>query len=210
MGKIVPVAVCFGLMLVFYLMYEGDKFSKRYSRPFAIACKGAATLCACLLAAVGAARTGLGSDWALAAGLLLCTVADVVLDLRFVAGMGVFSLGHAAYCAAYILKNPPGTLNFLLMVALMVSVVLGALKFSRRLGHRAAPFTLYALVLCVMLSLAATQKPVLAFGALFFVISDATLARNLLLGATRRQDYASLGCYYLGQFLIAASVWAFA
>lgn len=203
----IPVAVCLILMTVFYLLYEGNKFSRHYTRRTAVTFKGSATLCAFLLAALGAARTGVSSDWCLTGGLLLCAAADVVLDLRFVAGMGVFSLGHAAYCAAYILKSPPVTLNFLLMAGLMTFVTLGALKFKKRLGARAVPFTLYALVLCVMLSLAATQKPVLAVGALFFVISDATLAKNLLLGATRRQDYLSLGCYYLGQFLIAASIY---
>ncbi len=202
----IPVIVCLALMTIFYLLHEGNKFSRHYTRRTAMAFKGSATLCAFLLAVLGAAGTGAAADWVLAAGLFLCAAADIVLDIRFVAGMGVFSLGHAAYCAAYILKNPPVTLNFLLMAVLMILTALGALRFKKRLGARAVPFTLYALVLCVMLSLAATQKPVLAFGALFFVISDATLARNLLLGATRRQDYASLGCYYLGQFLIAASV----
>jgi len=197
--------ICFAVMVVFYLLYEGSKFSDKFSKHVSTVFKCTTTSCAVLLALYGAALHG-GSNWLLAAGLLICAVADGVLVYYFIPGMGIFGLGHIAYCAAYLLKSPPGTLNFLLMAFLMTVVAFGALKFKNRMGRRTVPFTLYAFILCVMLSLGATQTPLLALGALFFIISDATLAKNILLGATRRQDYFSLGCYYLGQFLIAASI----
>ncbi len=197
--------ICFAVMVIFYLLYEGSKFSDKFSKRVSTVFKCTTTSCAVLLAVYGAALHG-GANWLLAAGLLICAVADGVLVYYFIPGMGIFGLGHIAYCAAYILKSPPGTLNFLLMAFLMAGVTFGALKFKKRMGKRVVPFTMYALILCVMLALGATQTPLLALGALFFIISDATLARNILLGATRRQDYFSLGCYYLGQFLIAASI----
>ena len=202
----IPALISFGLVLVFYLLYEGNKYSKRFSRPVAVFFKGMATFCACLLAFYGAARSGRTADFLLAIGLFVCAVADVVLDIRFVAGMGVFALGHALFCAAYIILCPPTTLNFILLAFFAVLITLGALKFKKRLGQRAVSFVLYAYVLFAMLSLGVTQRPVLAIGAVFFVISDTTLAKNILLGASRRQDYFSLGCYYLGQYLIALSV----
>lgn len=206
MQPAVPAIVSFALVLLFYLLYEGNKFSKRFSRPLAVFFKGMATFCASLLAFYGAARSGQTADYLLAFGLLICAAADVVLDIRFVAGMGVFAVGHALFCSAYIILNPPTTINFILIIFFAVLITMGALKFKKRLGQRAVSFVLYAYVLFAMLSLGVTQRPVLALGAVFFVVSDMTLAKNILLGASRRQDYFSLGCYYLGQYLIGLSV----
>lgn len=206
MQKPILAGLCFVVMAMFYLLYEGNKHSSYFTKRTASAFKGGATCCAAVVALNGAITGGSTEGYLLALGLLICAVADVVLNYRFIAGMGVFALGHMCYCTAYIIAVPPATLNLALMLMLVSVVFFGALKFKTRLGARAVPFVLYALVLCAMLSLSVTQKPMLAIGAIFFIISDITLARNLLWGATRRQSYISLGCYYLGQYLIAASV----
>jgi uncharacterized membrane protein YhhN len=60
-----------------------------------------------------------------------------------------------------------------------------------------------------MLALALPQKPVLLLGAALFVLSDGLLlARIVKKLPSRAYDYVCLGCYFLAQFLIAASTLA--
>ena len=203
-------ALMFVVLMPAYLMLRDGPHNA-----LALACKGGCTLAAAALGAAGAFLGGAGAPggWWLAAGLVLCAAADVVLSIRFVGGMGIFLLGHLCYIAAF-LRAAPLTLWSIPLFFLMASAVF--LLFRRQIPamkDRLVPFCVYAAVLLAMLALALPLPFSLgwpgglaAAGAALFVLSDLLLARNLLAGATRFSDVFSLACYYTGQLLLASSV----
>ena len=69
------------------------------------------------------------------------------------------------------------------------------------------PAYAYATVLCVMVALAAAQRPMFLAGAALFAFSDATLAYlGMMEHRSRRLDNISLGAYFTGQFLLALAL----
>ena len=57
-----------------------------------------------------------------------------------------------------------------------------------------------------MTAVSAAQAPLFFAGGLLFAISDALLAYQLFDRRNMKIDYVSLGCYYLGQFLLGLGV----
>lgn len=79
------------------------------------------------LCLVGCLRGGEEADWWLLAGLLFCTLGDVVLCLHFVGGMAAFLMGHLAYIAAFLRLaplNPWSIPAFLLLAGGLVCLFL--------------------------------------------------------------------------------------
>ncbi len=206
-SNIMLYAITFALMTAFYLLYMRDKEERFHGVP-PLVFKGLATACAAALAFVGAARSGLAADYMIAAGLTVCVAADVILGLRFTWGMAAFALGHACYCAAYVLTAPPalpGMIVFLTLAGFCVAIYPSLKHHAKQ--RRAVQYLAYALVLCVMLALAIPQRPLLLLGAFLFVLSDGMLAyRMARRNKNRAYDYACLACYYLAQYLIALSL----
>lgn len=208
MPRIVPAALCFGIMTALYLCYQAEKFRKNGNKKRELALKGGATLTAALLAVYGWFLRPEASGLLLSAGLCLCAAADVILDLRFLAGTGAFALGHLCYCASFLLSHPPGLPS--LAVFLLLCGGIGALypRLKRFAAPDSAlPYLGYALLISAMLALAlAQEKPLLLAGAALFVASDGMLLYRIIRkNCSRRYDYLCLGAYFLAQFLIAAS-----
>ena len=206
MSDAAVLAVCFCVMCLGFVLFKRNKYSATFSRNTGRFFKALATFSAFVVALHGLCKSYSVSDLFLCIGLMVCTAADVILDIRFVPGMGVFALGHLMYSTAYVLKCPPGTVNFIVMCVFMATMLSLIFRYGNKLGRRKPAFALYAMVLSIMLSLAITQKPLLLTGAALFVSSDLMLARNMIFGMNRKMDYLTLAIYYLGQFLIATSV----
>ena len=200
-------ALCFAVMTGLYLRYMAEKHRKNRNKRRELAFKGGATLTAALLAGYGFAEEPTISHGLLLLGLCVCTAADVVLDLRFLAGTAAFGLGHLCYCAAYILAKEPGwgSLAVFCVLGGMIGVLYPRLKGAAA-PDSALPYLIYALLISAMLALALPQRPLLLAGALLFVVSDAMLlARIVRKISSKGYDYLCLGIYFLAQFLIAAS-----
>lgn len=200
-------ALCFMVMTGLYLRYMAEKYRKDRNKKRELAFKGGATLTAALLAAYGFGTYPTASHGLLLLGLCVCAVADVVLDLHFLAGTAAFGLGHLCYCGAYIAAKTPGWGS--LAVFLALCAVIGPL-YPRLKRHAAPdsalPYLIYALLISAMLALALSQRPLLLAGAALFVVSDALLlARIIRKIPSRGYDYLCLGIYFLAQYLIAAS-----
>lgn len=211
-AHILPLTLSLAGVLLFYLIYTGHRFqpnkSGRHEPYRALAFKGLATLCAALLSVYGACLSPTPTHLLLAAGLLICTAADVVLGIHFMLGMAVFGLGHVAYSIGYVLASPPGMPSLVVFLALCFVLAFWLLPWLKK--HRGnkpvLPFAAYGMMLAVMLSLAVAQKPVLLAGAFLFVVSDAMLAQRVI--AHVQGKWYSRIClliYYLAQYLIAAS-----
>ncbi|MBE5783453.1 MAG: lysoplasmalogenase [Clostridiales bacterium] len=203
-----PVAVlCFLGTACFYLLFQRATY-RNMNRNLALFFKGTATFFSALLALYGVILQPTSGHSLLLIGLVICTIADVVLGKNLMKGMGIFALGHVYYCGAYFFTARPTLLSlfiFLLLVLLACFFIYPQIK--RRSGNKPAlPFLGYGIMLFLMLALAVNQKPVLLIGAILFVVSDLLLAfRIFTQNQSKPLDYLCLGCYYLAQYLIALS-----
>ncbi len=208
-AHLLPRALAFAGMALFYWIYTHGTFppnkSGRHESYRALTFKGLATLCAALLGTYGLFHTPSFPRLFLAAGLWICTVADVVLGIHFMLGMGLFGLGHIFFSLGFALETPPNLFN-LAAFAAFCGGCLGALPWLKRhLKDQAAwPYLAYGLMLSAMLSLALTQNPILLIGALLFVASDLLLAGRVIAHIhSEWYSHLSLMLYYLAQFLLA-------
>ena len=204
--QMLPPCAAFLLMTAFYLGYEHIKQISGHSRPLATALKCSATAMAVLTALWGCLQRGLPAHWVLLAGLIVCTAADGVLNVRFIPGGVLFGLGHILYMVSFCLMHLPNWRSVLLFLCMMGLATAGYFRFQKRIGRRAPFFYAYAAVLSLMISMAAAQTPLYFAGALAFAFSDALLGYLLADRQHIYLDYVSLGAYYLGQFLLALGV----
>ena len=200
-------ALCFTVMAGLYLLYMAEKYRKDRNKKRELAFKGGATLTAAALAAYGFLTGPTPSHGLLLAGLCVCAIADVVLDLHFLAGTAAFGLGHLCYCAAYLLAKTPGWGSLAVFLPLCGAIAFLYPRLKRYAPPNSAlPYLGYALLISAMLALALPQRPLLLVGALLFVLSDAMLLTRIVRKITsKKYNYLCLGIYFLAQFLIAAS-----
>lgn len=149
------------------------------------------------------------------AGLCVCALADVLLDVRMEAGGALFFCGHVLYVAALSLYKP---LSWWSLTLFALSAC-GLMYFGSHYRH-AAPSRLvlcgaaiYGLALAALLGfsiplpfLAYSRRALLAAaGAALFVVSDLTLCHNTVRNKPVSWHYVSLGIYYTGQLLLGLS-----
>jgi len=174
---------------------------------------------AALVAAAAVADIGADVHWWLVAALALGLLGDVCLMLTadsvdgwFLAGLGAFLLGHAAYIVAFLQYGVQGW--YVLAGALVAAgvggltlpgAVRGALRQRPELG---VVIGAYALILAVMAAGAAGTTLVLtAIGGALFVVSDGILSRErfisrLTLGRVPLGEVAVAVTYHAAQALI--------
>jgi len=166
----------------------------------------------CLAALVlGWRRDGYGR--LLAAGLLLSSLGDVLLELpgRFVPGLAAFLCAHVAYAAAFWSDVRALRLPRALPFAFYgVGVYLW---LRPGLGPMALPVGLYALAISVMMWRAAarvgvpsaTGAPLALIGAIVFAVSDTLIAFDRFHAPIPGVRYAIMFLYWAGQLGIALS-----
>lgn len=198
---------CFALMIVLYLIYQSIKWGSEEHKWQEWFFKGAATAMSALLAGYGFFSRPSSTALLILIGLCVCVAADVILDRHFLAGTAAFALGHVCYCAAMVLLQRPGwpSLIVFLLMAVGVFALYPQIKKLEK-DKSTLPYVGYALLISAMFSLSIAQKPLLMLGALLFAGSDVMLLFRIVNNIpSKRYDYLCLGCYFLAQFLIAAS-----
>ena len=149
----------------------------------------------------------------LSAGMLLCAVGDIVLEIRFVKGGFLFFSGHLLYVIAVIVMS--SGFSWLSPVVFAVLVTVGTVLTVKLLGKK----HLFLLIgynvmisasFSLSLALVFSGKPaaVLAgMGICCLGISDWLLARNKAMGSTFGWSLLSLIFYFGGQLMISAYPW---
>ncbi|MBR3015630.1 MAG: lysoplasmalogenase [Clostridia bacterium] len=205
--KWVWTGVSLGLMIMLYLIYQSIKWGSEEHKWQEWFFKGSATAMAAVLAFYGFFSNPSSAHLLIAIGLCVCAIADVILDKHFLAGTVCFGLGHICYCASMLLSGTPGIVSlaaFILLAAAVIFLYPQIKKLSKE--KSTLPYLAYALLISAMFSLAIGQKPLMMAGAFLFVVSDCMLLFRIVKNIpSKRYDYLLMGCYYLGQFLIAAS-----
>lgn len=189
----------------------------RSQRPLKWFAKTAASLCFVALAANnGAFDTGYGR--LLLLGLVLCLLGDVLLIARtqkaFLAGMGAFALGHAAYIAAFSANWAEFSLLTAATGAAMLVLAGGALRWLwPHLDVFRGPVAAYAAIIAVMVFASAGTAPpganapawAVIAGAAGFAVSDLAVARDQFVKPALLNKLWGLPLYYGSQLLLASS-----
>lgn len=199
------IAVFF-MMLSMGLAYQLACETGWYSRAARLAFKGLTTMLAAALALYAYRETGQTYALVMAGGILLCAAADVMLELKFLAGTALFALGHLAYIVSFWVRSKPGTASILLFGALAALGTIVALWARRKVKFSVLPFYLYILVISLMVASALAQPPLAFLGAVLFFLSDAIIGRRLVLPDRNPWDRACILLYYLAQFVLAYSL----
>jgi len=151
------------------------------------------------------------------AGLALCALGDVLLipsgaGRAFLAGMGAFALGHAAYAGAALLLGI--SLPALTIGALLLAPVLArtwrwlAPNLPRAMRAPVAAYTAIvgAMALLTCAASANGASPWLAAGGVAFAISDLSVARERFIAPRFVNVAWGLPLYFAAQLAIGASV----
>lgn len=165
-----------------------------------------------LLALLAATRAQTRDAWLLAAVMAFGALGDVLLEVRFEAGVAAFAVGHLAAICLYARnrRRSPSPSQIALAAVLLL---FGATMPFLLLGSDNPQFgglTLYSLLLTLMASMAWLSRFPryrTGLGALLFVLSDTLIAARMGPLADRIWvGYAVWLTYYAGQLLIFLGV----
>lgn len=156
---------------------------------------------------------------AVLAGLVLCALGDVLLlsksERSFLAGMGAFGAGHAAYFAAFVIGgltwSPAVIAAFALTAALSAGLFF---KLRKNLGAMRIPVVAYALAITVMVAgsvahwaaARSADSANLVIAAVGFALSDVSVARDRFGKEEFVNRLWGLPLYFAAQCLFAVSV----
>lgn len=174
-----------------------------------IALKGVGVGLLALLAATQARST---DGWLLAMLLGFGALGDVLLDIRFEAGVAAFAAGHVASIVLYRRNRraaPTPSQRALAGALLLFGAVMPLVLLGSR-DPQLVGLTAYSLLLTLMAAtawLSRFPRYRTGLGAVLFVVSDALIAARMgpLAGAAW-VGYAIWLLYYLGQLLIFLGV----
>ena len=206
------ITLCiFCVFVLLWAKYRGDARLRWIAKPAASAAFVAAAF------AGGAADSAYGA-WVLAA-LELCLFGDVLLipagQKTFLAGMGAFAAGHAAYIAAFLTGEPAPTGLFLAGAGAMAVFAALSLRWLwPHLGAFRAPVAIYTAIIAAMVVASFLAAPpgsaapsaLVIAGAVGFAVSDLAVARDKFVAQGFFNRAWGLPLYYGAQLLLAASV----
>jgi uncharacterized membrane protein YhhN len=165
--------------------------------------------------AAGALESSYGQTVLLA--LVACALGDALLvppgaGAAFLAGMGSFALGHAAYAVAFARAGVDSRAAWITLAA-MVAVAFATLRW---LGPRLPavmrlPIRGYIAVISLMVTLAVAASArsgdwTMAAGAVLFAASDLSVARERFVRPALLNLLWGLPLYYSAQLLLALTV----
>ena len=207
------IAVCVPLMalgtvLYFTFQYRGQKALSLFWKSFASGMM--VLLCGAGLVLDGKSPLNSLLFWGLAA----CCIADCVLELHFVSGMGAFGAAHVLFILHILSIAPPVWYSIPVWVALYGITAFLYRKTIPTLGKNLIPFLLYPAVLMAMAAIAVvlpftagTSWWSTALGALIFAISDLLVAKGVLVGNSRACQHFTLALYNAALLGLTLGVW---
>lgn len=141
-------------------------------------------------------------------GLAFSVLGDILLAIPrdlFVFGLAAFLCAHLAYLRGYCSLTWRPAYPALAFAALIGGSLFGLLA-GHGLGPLLIPVVLYALTIGAMLWRALACGGLAALGACAFVFSDGLIGIDRFVSPFAAAEYLIILFYWLGQWLIAASV----
>lgn len=207
------IVVAVSLMVIFGILYKG--LEGRWGKK-ALIFKAAATAMAVAVCLAGTIRHLDAPALMVLAGLVCCMAADVVLEIAFIPGGGLFGAGHAFLIVAYWIWNPPSWKTIAIFLMVYGTVFWIFRREFPRLGRKRGLALLYLFFLGTMASMAVTlyvDKPSVwagcaAAGGICFLASDVMIAWRVIKKRRERWlDRLLLTLYYAAVYLIACAVY---
>lgn len=153
------------------------------------------------------------------AGLVLCALGDILLlsksERSFLAGMGAFGAGHAAYFTAFLIGGIAWSLTSIAAFALTAALSAGLFFHLRKnLGAMRIPVAAYSLAISVMVAgsvahwsaVTSVDGANLVIAAAGFALSDVSVARDRFGKAGFANRLWGLPLYFAAQCFFAVSV----
>lgn len=151
------------------------------------------------------------------AGMFCGCCADVLLGLVFVAGVGVFALGHVLYLAAFFRMEKPRKQDlwyFLPMAAVSLFIVVGTPWINVEDPVMEKVLLGYAVVIAAMVAKALSNfrvrpsraRALIALGSLMFWFSDLVLAVDMFGQSSRLTWVLCSYSYWPAQSILAHSL----
>lgn len=197
-----------GTVLYFAFQYHGQKALSLFWKSFASGMM--VLLCGAGLVFDGKSPLNSLLFW----GLVACCVADCVLELHFVSGMGAFGAAHVLFILHILSAAPPVWYSILVWIALYGITAFLYRKIIPTLGKNLIPFLLYPAILMAMAAMAVALPFTAgiswwstALGALVFAISDLLVAKGVLVGNSRACQHFTLALYDLALLGLALGAW---
>ena len=153
---------------------------------------------------------------AMAAGLVLAFLGDVLINFEFITGAATFALGHVAFVVAYCFVERLRLLDYILWGALFAGAA--AFLFSPLVTFSVPTYravcVAYALIISAMLAKAVGNfvrkrsliSGTVALASLLFFFSDLMLVLDWFVGKWEWTDNACMGTYYPALCLLALSM----
>jgi uncharacterized membrane protein YhhN len=145
---------------------------------------------------------------------LLCMIADALLELQFIIGMGVFGLAHICLLVWLFFQASPVWWSLLIWVLLYILVILLFYREMGELGNMLIPFSIYPALLAGVVAVAlplpftaGTAFWPLTVGAVCFFISDMMVAKSELSRMDQRLQKPIMVLYWGALFLISCVIW---
>ena len=217
MNDYLLIAILGGLMiLVFEPVYLHLCYNPPKKAPVAIQLffKALATSMAVIPVIIGYIRKPDAFSLLMLAGISVCLIADVLIGVKFVVGVGAFLLGHLFYMPAFLsLYDFVWWQSAIIFFAALTLVYFLFRKHFAKAGKLLIPCLIYCVVLTEMLAIGipaavcgGARAICVPLGAALFFVSDITLARNVFVAKTPLSDTVSLTFYYAAQFTLALAV----
>lgn len=208
----IAAAICAAFVaLLLYAEYRSDHRLRWIAKP-------AASLAFVLAGLAAGAMESTYGLWILAA-LILCMAGDILLipagEKTFLAGMGAFAAGHAAYIGAFLSGGTDLSPLFLAGAAGMAAFAFFSIRWLwPHLGAFKGPVAGYTVIIAIMVATSFLAKPpalpapslLVIAGAIAFAVSDLAVAREKFVAPAFFNRLWGLPLYYGAQLMLAASV----
>ena len=134
--------------------------------------------------------------------------ADIMINISFPVGMGLFAMGHIVFIVGSLIENHKiRPLQTILFAVLAVAVIAGFIIVRKMIPAQLfLPALIYALLLVTAWASVFNKNMLLRIGYTIFVVSDIMLALNAVLGGNIIVAITELAIYYVALILLSFSM----
>ncbi len=140
-------------------------------------------------------------------GLFACCLGDLCINIVFILSICIYLVGHSFFIKSFFSCKKPGAFHFALW-GILLSAICAALLFLDISAIQKIEGIVYSTFMCAMVAFSFCAPPLIRAGGIIFGISDILLMVNIVIKVEDGPLHIiALGIYYVGVFLMAASLY---
>lgn len=188
--------LCLVVCMPLYLYYKSS------NRTLALCFKVLGSLCAVVPALIAAVRLN-PENWLCVVALLLCAIADLLLDFSVILGGTFFASAHITLIWMLYTRYPVSLLHIVCILLLLLMVGYLLFRWHKAVGKQLPMMIAYGALLAIMSGTAiaaginayTVSGWLIAAGGGFFMISDCLIGMRAATRFPRWMDYAVIVFY---------------